>query len=164
MIYIDKIVDFLVEYINIGEKVVVLLLSFDEGVLDLQNVGQSGGFLDGVEGLVNDLHISLVVINEFDFFLVVDDKFGESLLEDAGSIVLDGTNFSSFDSAAFVESGIPKFFVEFGKSTVIVGFVFLIFHFQVEHEILAHIAGVLRGLDIFGEVVDLILSFFNVTG
>ena len=76
---------------------------------------------------------------------------------------MDGTNFSGFDSAAFIESGVSEFFVEFGESAVVVGLIFLVFHFKVEHEVLAHVAGVLGGLDVFGEVVDLILGFFDVS-
>ena len=161
---INEVIDFLVQDVNIGEEVVVLFFSFDEGVLDLEDVGESSGLFDSVEGLVDNFHISLVVIDQFDFFLVVDDQFGQSLLEDAGSIVLDGTNLAGFDSAAFVQAGIPEFFVEFGQPSVVVGFIFLVLHFEVEHQILAHVAGILGGLDVFGEVVDLILCFFDVPG
>jgi len=104
LVDVDQVVDFLVEDINIGEKVVVLFLTLDEGVLDLENVGQSCGFFDGIESLVNDFHVSLIIVDKFHFFLVVDDQLGQSLLQNASSIVLNSTDFTSFDSAASVES------------------------------------------------------------
>jgi hypothetical protein len=59
-----------------------LLLTLDEGVLDFLDVSQTGGFLDGVEGFINYFHVSLVVVDEFDFFLVVEDEFSESVFKD----------------------------------------------------------------------------------
>jgi len=38
LIHINQIVDFLIQHINIGEQIVVLLFSFDESVLDLNNI------------------------------------------------------------------------------------------------------------------------------
>ena len=101
-IIVDESIDFLIEDVNVSEEIVVLLLSFDEGILDLLDVGQSSGFFDGVEGLIDHFHVTLVVVNQFDFFLVVEDKFGESVFEDRSCIVLNGLNLSGFDSAASV--------------------------------------------------------------
>jgi hypothetical protein len=39
LVSIGEGIDLLVEHIHVSEKVVVLLLAFDEGVLDLLNVG-----------------------------------------------------------------------------------------------------------------------------
>lgn len=59
-----------------------MLFALDEGVLDFFDVSQASGLLDGIEGLIDDFHVSLVVVNELDFFLVVEDKFGQSVLKD----------------------------------------------------------------------------------
>lgn len=77
---IDEVVDFLVEYIDVGEQIIVLFFSFDEGVLYFLDVGEAGGFFDGVEGLVNDLHIPLIIVDQFHFLFVVHDQFGQALL------------------------------------------------------------------------------------
>ena len=78
----------MIENIHIGEKIVVLFLALDEGALDFFDVGETCGFLDGVEGFVNNLHVPLIVINEFNFLFIIYNKFSESLLQDGGSIVL----------------------------------------------------------------------------
>jgi hypothetical protein len=106
-----------------------LFLTFDEGVLYFYDVSESGGLFDGVEGFINNFHISLVVVYKFNFFLVVDYEFGKSLFEYGCRIVLDGIDLSCFDSTAPVEFGIFEFFIEFCESAVVVGFVFLILHF-----------------------------------
>lgn len=92
----------MIEDINISEKIVVLLLSFDEGILDLLDASQSCGFFDSVKGLINNFHITLVVINQLNFFFVVEDELGQSIFEDRSCIVLNGLNLSGFDSAASV--------------------------------------------------------------
>lgn len=103
---VDEVVDFLVEYIDVGEQIIVLFFSFDEGVLYFLDVGEAGGFLDGIEGLVNDLHVPLIIVDQFHFLFVVHYQFGQALLQDGSSVVLDSVDFSCFDSAAPVESGV----------------------------------------------------------
>ena len=88
----------MVEDIHIGEEVVVLLLSLDEGVLDFKDVSEASRFLDGGEGLINDLHVALIVVDQFYLFFVVHDQLGESLLEHGCSVVLDGVDLSRLDA------------------------------------------------------------------
>jgi hypothetical protein len=128
-----------------------LLLSLDEGVLDLEDVGEAGGFLDGGKCLIDHLHVSLIVVDQFHFLFIVDDQFGESVLEDCRSVVLDGVDLSSLNPAAAVELGVFEFLVELSEPAVVVGLVLLILHFEAEHEILAHLAGVLTGLYVLHE-------------
>ena len=49
-----------------------MLLSLDEGVLDFKDVGEASRFFDGGEGLINDLHVALIVVDQFYLFFVVD--------------------------------------------------------------------------------------------
>ena len=163
LVHINQIVDFLVEYVNVGEQVIVLFLSLDEGVLDLDDVSETCGFFDCIEGLIYDFHIPLIVINQFHFLLVVYYEFCQSLLQNSCSIVLDSADLSRFNSASPVELGIFKLLVKFSQTTIVVCFVFLIFHLQTQHEILAHVASVLTGFDVFGQSVDLLLSFVNIS-
>ena len=162
MIDVDQIIDFLVEDINVSEQVVVLLLTLDEGVLNLENIGQSGGFFDGGKGLIDNLHISLIVIDKFDFLFIVDNEFGQSMFQDSSSVILDGIDFSSFDPASSVEFGIFQFFVQFCKSAIVVGLVFLVFHLEAEHHVLAHFAGVLAGFDVLHQAVDFIVCLLYI--
>ena len=53
----------MVENVNIGEKVIVLFFSLDEGVLYLMDISESSSFLDGGEGLIDNLHVSLIVVD-----------------------------------------------------------------------------------------------------
>lgn len=75
-----------------------MLLSLDEGVLDFKDVSEASGFFDGGEGLINDLHVALIVVDQFYLFFVVDDQLGESLLEHGCSVVLDGVDLSRLDA------------------------------------------------------------------
>lgn len=106
LVDIDQVINLLIQHIYIGEEIVVLFFSLDEGVLDFEDVGQSGGLLDGCEGLVDNFHVSLVVVDQFDLLLVVHDQFGQSVLQDCCSIVLDGIYFPCFDAAASVQLGV----------------------------------------------------------
>lgn len=155
LVDIDQVIDFLVEDIDIGQEVVILFFSLDEGVLDFEDVGQSGCFFDGGKGLIDDLHVSLVVVNQFHFFLVVDDQLGQPMLQHCCGIVLDGIDLSSLDPASSVQLGILEFLVEFGESSVVIGLILFILHLEAEHQILTHFAGVLTGLDVLHEIVDL---------
>jgi hypothetical protein len=148
LVDVHQVIDLLVEDIHIGQQVVVLFFSLDEGVLDFKNVSQSSCFLDGVEGLIDDLHVSLIVVDKFHFFLVVDNQLGQPLFQNASSVVLDGTYLSSFDPAAFVESRISQLSIELSESFVVVVLVLLIFHLEVQHQILTHVAGILTSLDV----------------
>jgi len=143
LIDINKIVDFLVQYINVSQQVIVLLFSFDKSVLNLNNICKSSCFFYRIKGFINNLHVSLIVINELDFFFVVDNQFSQPLLQNCSSIILYCIDFSSFDSASSIQLRIFELFVELGKSTVVIGFVFLVLHFQAQHQILTHIAGIL---------------------
>lgn len=162
LVDIHQVVDLLVEHVHVGEEVVVLLLALDEGVLDLLDIGQSGGLLDGVEGLVDDLHVPLVVVDELHLLLVVHDEFGEPLFEHCGSVVLDGVDFPSLDPAASVQPWVLELFVEFSQATVVVGLVLLVLHLQTQHEVLTHAGGVLARLDVLSQIVDLELGFVDV--
>ena len=106
LIDVDQIIDFLIEHIDISQQVIVLFLTFDESVLDLENICQSCSFFDGGKCLIDDFHISLIVINKFHFLLIVDDEFGQSMLQDSSSVILYGIDLSSFDPASPVEFGI----------------------------------------------------------
>jgi hypothetical protein len=75
---------------------------------------------------------------------------------------LNGLNFSSLDSAGSVEFGVLELFVEFVESLIVVGLVFLVFHFQAQHEVLAHFRVVLGGLDVFHEMCDLLVGLLDV--
>lgn len=143
MIDIDQIVDFLVEYVYIGKQIVVLFLTFNESILDLNDVSETCGFLYCTKGFIDDFHVSLVIINKFDFFFVIYYKLSKSLFQNSSRIVLDGINFSCFNSASFIEFGIFKLFVEFSQTTIVVCFILFIFHFQTQHQILTHVAGIL---------------------
>ena len=59
-----------------------MLFAFDESVLNFLNVSQASSFLDGIEGLIDNFHVSLIVVNQLDFFLVVKDELGQSVLKD----------------------------------------------------------------------------------
>lgn len=133
VVNINAIVDLLVEDINIGEQIIVLLFSLDKSVLDLDNIGQPSGFFDSIKGLINNLHISLITINQLDFLLVIEYEFGQPLLEGSCRVVLHSTCLPDFDPAPSVEFGIFEAFVELGESAVVVGFVLLVFHFEGEH-------------------------------
>jgi len=102
----------LIEYVNIGEQVVVLFLSFDESVLDLDDVSETRSFLYCIEGFIYDFHIPLIVVNKFHFLLIVNYKLSQSLFQNSCSIVLDGTDLSCFYSASSVEFRIFKLFVK----------------------------------------------------
>lgn len=145
----------MVEDIDICQEVVVLFLSLDEGVLDLEDVGESRCFFDSSEGFIDDLHVSLVVINQFHFFLVVDDQLGQSMLQNCCSIVLDGIDLSSLDPASSIQLRILELLVEFSEPPVVIGLILFILHLEAEHQVLAHLAGVLTGFDVLHEIVDL---------
>jgi hypothetical protein len=76
---------------------------------------------------------------------------------------LDGLNLACFDSACPVKFRVFELFIELIKSFVIIGFIFLVFHFQTQHEILAHFRIGLRGLNIFHQMVNLMVGFFDVS-
>jgi hypothetical protein len=88
-----------------------LLFTFYKSVLNLFYVCQSSCLFNGVESLINNLHVSLIVINELNFFLVVEDEFGQSIFQNRSSVILNGLNFSSFDSAGSVELGVFELFI-----------------------------------------------------
>lgn len=133
LVDIDAVVDLLVQDVNIGEQIVVLLFSLDKRVLDLNDIGQSSGFFDSIKGLINNLHISLITINEFDFLFVVNDVFGQPLSQHGCSVVLYRIYLSCFYSASSIKFGILQIFVKLSESTVVVCFVLLVLHFEAEH-------------------------------
>jgi hypothetical protein len=130
MIDIYQIVDLLVEHINISQQVIILFLTFDESILNLNDISEACCLLDCVKSLVNNFHISLIVVYEFDFLLIIDYKFSESLLQNCCCIILYSTDLSCFNFTSFVEFGIFKLFVELSQPTIIVCFVLFILHFQ----------------------------------
>ena len=130
LIDIYQIVNLLIENIYVGQQIVVLFFTFDKSILDLDDVSETCGFLYRVKGFINNFHISLVIINEFDFFFVIYDEFSQSLLQNSSRIVLDGADLSCFNSASSIKLGIFKLFVEFGQTTIVVCFILFIFHFQ----------------------------------
>lgn len=75
LIDIHQVIDFLVEHVHVGQEIVVLLFSLYKRVLDLLYIREACGLFDGIEGLIDDLHISLIIINELNLFLIVDYKF-----------------------------------------------------------------------------------------
>lgn len=163
LVDVHEVVNFLVEDVDISQEVVVLFLALDEGVLDLEDVGQAGCFLDGSKCFIDDLHVSLVVVDQLHFFLIVDDQLGQPMLKDCGSIVLDGVDLPGLDPASPVQLRILEFFVEFSEPPVIVGLILLILHLEAQHQILAHLAGVLTGLNVLHEIVDLRVRLFNIS-
>ena len=138
-----QIINLLVEDIHIGEEVVVLFFALDEGVLNFLDVGEPSRFFDGGEGLINNFHVPLIGVNKFDFFLVIDDEFGQSLAKEGGSVILDGGNLSCFDATALEEFGILEISVEFVEGSVVLGFLFLVFHLELGHFLLVHLAHIL---------------------
>ena len=102
-IRIGDSVDLLVKDIDVCEEIVVLFLSLDESVLDFFYIGESSCFFDCVEGLVDNFHVPLIIVDQLDFFFVVDDELGQPLLQDSGSVVLNCWNLSCLDSTVFVE-------------------------------------------------------------
>jgi hypothetical protein len=74
LIDINKVINLLIQDIHISEQVIVLFLTFDEGVLDFKDVGKARCLFNSGECFVDNFHIPLIVINKFDFFLVVNDQ------------------------------------------------------------------------------------------
>ena len=145
VVAIDDGVDFLVEDVDAVDEVVVLLFAFDEGFLDFLDFGQSGGLIDRVESFVDDLHVALVAVEEFDFFLVVEDQFAQSLLEDGGGVFLDGSDFG-LKATSLSQSGFFQLLAEFVEPAAVVALVLLTFHLEAEHHVLVHLANVPAGL------------------
>lgn len=110
-----------------------MFLSFDESVLDLEDIGQSSCFFDGGKCLIDDLHVPLIVVNKFHFFLIVDDQLSESVLQHSSGIVLNSINLASLDPTSPIQLRILQFFVEFGQSSVVIGLILLILHLETEH-------------------------------
>ena len=71
-VHVLQVVDLLVEDVHVSQQTIVLLLPLDEYVLDLLDIGQAGCLLNGIERLVNNLHIPLVVVNKSHFLFIVN--------------------------------------------------------------------------------------------
>ncbi len=112
LIDIHKVINLLIENINIGKKIVILLFSLDECVLDLLNISETCCLFDSIESFIDNFHISLIVINKFNFFLIIYNKLSQTIFKYCRSIILDNINLSSFDSATSIEFRILKFLVE----------------------------------------------------
>ena len=79
LIDINKVINLLIEHINIGEKIIILLFSLNECILDLLNICETCCLFDSIESFINNLHVSLIVIDEFNFFLIIYNKFSQSI-------------------------------------------------------------------------------------
>lgn len=112
LIYINKIIDLLIKYINIGKKVIILLFSFNKCILDLLNIGETCSLFNSIKSFIDNFHISLIVINKFNLFFIIDNKFSQTIFKYCRSIILNNINLSSFDSATSIEFWILEFLVE----------------------------------------------------
>ena len=70
------------EEIDVVEEGVVLLLGFDERVHNLLNICDPSLLLDLCERIIDDLHVPLVLIDDFDLLLVVENDLLETALQD----------------------------------------------------------------------------------
>ncbi len=75
---------------------------------------------------------------------------------------MNGIDLSCFDSAASVEFGVLEFLIELSKSFIVVCLVFLILHFEAQHNILADFTCLLTLVNILHEVVDFAVSLLYV--
>ena len=112
LIDINKIIDLLIKYINIGKKVIILLFSFDKCILDLLNISETCSLFNSIESFIDNFHISLIVIDKLNFFFIIDNKFSQTTFKYCRSIILNNINLSSFDSATSIEFWILEFLVE----------------------------------------------------
>lgn len=112
LIDINKIIDLLIKYINIGKKVIILLFSFNKCILDLLNIGETCSLFNSIESFIDNFHISLIVIDKLNFFFIIDNKFSQTTFKYCRSIILNNINLSSFDSATSIEFWILEFLVE----------------------------------------------------
>lgn len=112
LIYINKIINLLIKYINIGKKVIILLFSFNKCILDLLNIGETCSLFNSIKSFIDNFHISLIVINKFNLFFIIDNKFSQTIFKYCRSIILNNINLSSFDSATSIEFWILEFLVE----------------------------------------------------
>lgn len=112
LIDINKIIDLLIKYINIGKKVIILLFSFNKCILDLLNISETCSLFNSIESFIDNFHISLIVINKLNFFFIIDNKFSQTIFKYCRSIILNNINLSSFDSATSIEFWILEFLVE----------------------------------------------------
>lgn len=129
LIDINKIIDLLIKYINIGKKVIILLFSFNKCILDLLNISETCSLFNSIESFIDNFHISLIVIDKLNFFFIIDNKFSQTIFKYCRSIILNNINLSSFDSATSIEFWILEFLVELSQTSIIVRFIFLILHF-----------------------------------
>ena len=129
LIDINKIIDLLIKYINIGKKVIILLFSFNKCILDLLNISETCCLFNSIESFIDNFHISLIVIDKLNFFFIIDNKFSQTIFKYCRSIILNNINLSSFDSATSIEFWILEFLVELSQTSIIVRFIFLILHF-----------------------------------
>jgi hypothetical protein len=79
LINIHKVINLLIKYINISEKVIILFFSLDKCVLNLLNICEACCLFYCIESLIDNLHISLVIIDKFHFFLIIDNKFSKAI-------------------------------------------------------------------------------------
>ena len=80
-----ELIELSVEHVNVVLKTIVLLLSLDEGRHDLLNIGDTGGLLDLVESILDDLHISEILVHELPLLLVgLNDLIETPLTDDYG--------------------------------------------------------------------------------
>lgn len=112
LIDINKIIDLLIKYINIGKKVIILLFSFNKCILDLLNISETCSLFNSIESFIDNFHISLIVIDKLNFFFIIDNKFSQTIFKYCRSIILNNINLSSFDSATSIEFWILEFLVE----------------------------------------------------
>lgn len=75
-------IDLTVEYVHIVEEGDVLLLSFDESRYDFINRGDTGGLLDLLEGILDDLNVSGVHVHKVLLLLVVVNNLVETNLKE----------------------------------------------------------------------------------
>ena len=140
-----------------------MFFSLDESVLDFLNVSQSSGLFDGIESLVDNFHISLIVVYEFHFFFVINDQFRQSFLQNCGCVGLNCGHFSGSNSTSSVQFWVSQLFIQFIELSDIVGFVLFIFHFKTQHQILVHFAVVLALFDLCHQRIHFRFCAANVS-
>lgn len=93
-IFLLKLIDVLVEFIQVIVKRVVLLFRLDKGVGDLFERVDATLLLDVVEGLLNEFHMPLILFDNLEFLLVGVDDLLEPVLQEG--LCVNGFWFAVF--------------------------------------------------------------------
>ena len=92
-------IDFTIKHIHVVEKRDVLLFSFDECGDDFIDGGDTGGLLDLLEGILDDLDVTDVHVHQVLLLLVVVDDLVKTDLEENGGVSEIGHSVSALLAA-----------------------------------------------------------------